>query len=80
MVSPFIDEIPVNDRAEYVDDLVQKMRKGLYRPHGDADEDELILPCKNVVLYAKKKGVKNEEKSTIDMKLGFRKECYLETM
>lgn len=47
--------IPAKDKELFIDDFIQKALKNCIRPNGDGDEDEVILPQSNVIVYAKKK-------------------------
>lgn len=47
-----------------MDDLMQKMLKRCIRPNGNEDNDKVIVPYSDVIIYAKK-GV-NQEKSRIN--------------
>lgn len=57
-VCPFLVRIPVKDRELFMDDLVQKALKTCIRPNGDGNENEIILPHSDVIVYAKKNGVR----------------------
>lgn len=40
-----------------MDDLIQKVIKRYIRPDGDRDEDPVIVPYQDIMVYAKKEGV-----------------------
>lgn len=41
-----------------MDDLMQKMFKRCIRPNGNGDKDTVIVPYNDVMIYAKKKGMR----------------------
>lgn len=57
-MSPFLDRLPVEDKASYVEDLMEKMIKRCIRPNGNEDKDEIIATYKDIMVYAKKAEVK----------------------
>lgn len=56
IVSPFLDRLPAQDKAPYVDDLMQRMIKKCIRPNGNGDDDKIIVPYTDIMIYGKKIG------------------------
>lgn len=47
--------MPIEEREQYMDDLMRRLIKGYIRPNGDGDADPIILPFEEIMVYARKK-------------------------
>lgn len=50
-VNPFLDRMPVGDRASYMDDFMQKIIIRCTRPNGDGYGDPVIVPYQDIMVY-----------------------------
>lgn len=57
-MNPFIDRIPVEDKAAYLDDVVQRLIRKFKTPvevNQDNKQNTIAIPYKNIVAYARKR-------------------------
>lgn len=53
-VNPFVDRIPVENRQEYLNDLIEKLVPKCKEDLDENNERRILLPYKLLIAYARK--------------------------